>query len=134
MATLGRAVRTPLLPSPPAGLGTSEAAHLLPLTWAQHLSWGRRDPAAGGLGAVSVSVVGPARGLQGATIMGGMRKGPRGLSRPVLELSWGPRSLLLVRDSSCCPRVPRFGVSVRPESGDLRPLILGAFTGWIFVS
>lgn len=50
----------PVLPSPPAGLGTSAATHLGPA----YLGWGRGDAAAGGLGAVSVSVR-PARGGSG---------------------------------------------------------------------
>ena len=82
----------PILPSPPAGLGTSAATHLGPA----YLSWGRGDAAAGGLGAVSVSVVSPARGAQGATIPGRDEKGAaRGSVAPVLELSVG------VPEASC---------------------------------
>ena len=82
----------PILPSPPAGLGTSAATHLGPA----YLSWGRGDAAAGGLGAVSVSVVSPARGAQGATITGRDEKGAaRGSVAPVLELSVG------VPEASC---------------------------------
>lgn len=56
-------------------------------------------------------------------------KAPRGAQ---LSPSWssgrgGPRGLLLVRDSSCCPRVPRFGVSVYRNWGCLGPPDLGAF-------
>lgn len=60
------------------------------------LSWGRGDAAAGGLGAVSVSVVSPARGAQGATIMGrDEKRAARGSVAPVLELSVG------VPEASC---------------------------------
>lgn len=82
MATLGRGQCAPILPSPPAGLGTSAATHLDPA----YLGWGRGDAAAGGLGAVSVSVS-PARGAQGATTIGWDAKGAaRGSVARVLEL------------------------------------------------
>lgn len=72
----------PILPSPPAGLGTLAATHL----GLAYLGWGRGDAAAGGLGAVSVSVS-PARGAQGATTIGWDAKGAaRGSVTRVLEL------------------------------------------------
>lgn len=120
MATLGRGRCTPNTSFPTCrardlGGHSPAAPHLGPA----YLGWGRGDAAAGGLGAVSVFVVSPARGAQGATTMGWDEKGAaRGSVAPVLELrGGGPRGLLLVRDSSCCPRVPRFGVSVSRNRG-----------------
>lgn len=86
----------PILPSPPAGLGTSAATHLGPA----YLGWGRGDAAAGGLGAVSVSVS-PARGGSGRHNHRLGCEGRReGLSRPGPGALRGPRGLLLVRGSS----------------------------------
>lgn len=100
MATLGRG------PSAPGGTvptcrsrglgGHSPAAPHLGLAY---LGWGRGDAAAGGLGAVSVSV-GPARGAQGATSTGRGARGALGAQPP------GSRSF----ESGCvcvCARVCR---------------------------
>ena len=97
MATLGRGPCAPHTSFPTCrardlGGHSPAAPHLGPA----YLSWGRGDAAAGGLGAVSVSVVSPARGAQGATIMGRDEKGAaRGSVAPVLELSVG------VSEASC---------------------------------
>lgn len=97
MATLGRGPCAPHTSFPTCRArdlgGHSPAA---PYLGPAYLSWGRGDAAAGGLGAVSVSVVSPARGAQGATIMGRDEKGAaRGSVAPVLELSVG------VPEASC---------------------------------
>lgn len=107
----GGSVR-PILPSPPAGLGTSVATHLGPA----YLGWGRGDAAAGGLGAVSVSF-GPARGGSGrhnhGLGCGGRREGS--VAR-VLELGGAPRPPAGERQLSLSS-VPWIWGSCVPELG-----------------
>lgn len=122
MATLRGGSTHRILPTPPAGLGALAATHLR----SAYLGWGRGDAAAGGLGAVSI-FVSPAPGAQGSTTMGWDAKGAaRGSVARVLELWGDPRGLLLVRGSSCYPRVPRFGDSVYQNWGESRTPDLGA--------
>lgn len=115
----------PILPSPPAGLGTSAATHLLPLTWAR-LTW------AGAAGTPRQGAWAPSRfssarpgvgGLRAPRPWAGMRRAPRPVQSPrswSFERGWGGgvgRGLLLVRDISWCLRVPRFGSSVYRNRG-----------------
>lgn len=109
MATLGRGQCAPILPSPPAGLGTSAATHLLPITKAW-LTWAgaSRTPRQGAWAPSRFLSAWPG-GLRAPQPWAGMRRAPRGAQSP-----WSSsfeRVLLLVRDISCCLQVPRIGGS-----------------------